>query len=158
VWATALGPAPVPGLYDGRFQGLPGSAPFNWRLASDPSARAAIAMAPDGGPALQVERDGGRAGRLAAQLLVLPPGAYRLHGEASKAGPALAWSLACEDGGPLGVVRAPSGDAWTAFALPFAVPAQGCAAQWLRLEAVHEASGQRTQAWFRGLAVERVAP
>jgi hypothetical protein len=126
------------GVYDPTFAGLPGPAPFNWKLTT-------------GGPgvaersrkhSLQVDYYGRDNGDLASQLLLLRPGRYRLSvtasGDAAGEGSRLAWTVACAAGDnnllqlPLtGVTSATKG-----FAGSFTIPATGCASQWLKLVGV----------------------
>jgi hypothetical protein len=122
-------------VYDGRFAGLPGPAPFNWDLSSGSAGVAERAS----GQGLQVDYYGRDAANLASQLLTLRPGRYRLSfrasGEAAGDSSRLIWTIACNPGDArllqLPVTGVTSSE--KRFAADFAVPASGCAAQWLRL-------------------------
>lgn len=126
-------------LTDGDFPARPsGPEPFAWQQAGT----ADVLPAPGGreGTALRLTFDGFTAGVPMAQVTTLPAGAYRLTGTAYWEGPAPAerpaWRVLCQDdGAPMGQA-APGGaaGAWTRFAVDFAVPAEGCLAQQLRLE------------------------
>lgn len=123
------------GIYDPRFQGLPGSPPFNWAYASN----AAGVAEPTKGPALQVEYYGRANTDLASQLLMLRPGGYRFSFRASGNTPgeaaSVAWRLACHPSGAE-IASLPIQKLNYAPALrggEFSIPASGCPAQWLRL-------------------------
>jgi hypothetical protein len=133
---TGLGPSGAEkGLYDGRFEGLPGDPPFNWLLVG---SNAGVAERTKD-PALQVEYYGRLNGELASQLLILRPGRYRLQfvaeGDAKGEGTRIAWTVTCHGASapllalPLtGISSAPR-----TLAGDFAIPAAGCPAQWLKL-------------------------
>lgn len=129
--------APRAALYDGRFQGLPGSPPFNWQLVA-----ASPGVAERSGTAgLDVQYYGRDRVDLATQLLMLPAGRYRLlfraEGDAAgeTGGSNLAWTIDChgKDGARLLEARLTK-ISYTprVIGADFTVPA-GCAAQWLRL-------------------------
>jgi hypothetical protein len=128
-------PAEGKGLYDPNFQGLPGTAPFNWGLITN--AEGVAERAAGGG--LQVSFYGRSDVNLAEQLLMLRPGRYRLQfraegdakGESSKIG----WTLSCHDS-KASLVQLPLTNITYAprqLAARFTVPTGGCQAQWLRL-------------------------
>lgn len=124
-------------VYDRRFEGLPGAAPFNWALNSGSAGTAERIPA----PALQVEYYGRETVDLAQQLMVLAPGRYQLRfraeGNAKGDDSRLAWRIFCAgSASPLAefvlrdVTAAPrtmGGD--------FTVP-PGCAGQSLRLSGI----------------------
>jgi len=124
-------------VHDGRFQGLPGAAPFNWSINSGSAGIAERIPA----PALQVEFYGRETTELAQQLMVLRPGRYRLRfkaeGNAKGDDSRLAWRIFCRGSAtPFAqfvlrdITAAPKvigGD--------FTIPA-GCAAQSLRLTGI----------------------
>ena len=149
------------GVYDGGFRGGPGAAPFNWRLSNGSDAFAELARAPDGRPALHVQFSTGADARLAEQLMVLPPGAYRLRGAAlltdRQAPDQLAWSVTCAEGARAVLARAVQGAAggadWTSFDVAFEVPAEGCGAQWLSLRGLAQDRFGTLEAWCRDLDV-----
>jgi tetratricopeptide (TPR) repeat protein len=124
-------------VYDGRFQRLPGAAPFNWRLTSQSAGGGEYGSA----PALDVEYFGRETADLAEQMLVLRPGRYRLRfrveGSAKGDDSRLAWRVGCNGGSallldlPIREVDAAPRD----FTGEFTVPAS-CPAQWLRLTGI----------------------
>lgn len=143
-------------LYDRDFRGLPGPPPFNWKFST---GGAGVAERAKG--ALQVAYYGRDDAELASQLLVLPPGRYRLtvhaQGDASGEGSRLAWTVGCDSGGeplvqlPLtGVASAPR-----RFGAAFTVPAAGCRAQWLRLKGVSGDVATAQNATISGLSIDR---
>ena len=77
--------------------------------------------------------------RLASQLLLLPPGTYRIgftaEGEADGENGLLSWTVACEPRGRPIVVTEIIGVDFNPkrFDGTFTVPAAGCPGQWLRL-------------------------
>ncbi|HEY0028248.1 MAG TPA: hypothetical protein VGC35_10280 [Allosphingosinicella sp.] len=145
------------GLYDGRFQALPGPPPFNWQLLSGPEGVAERSKA----PALDVEYYGRANVELASQLLLLSPGRYRLQfsaqGAASGEGSQIVWSVTCHNSKarllnlPLtGITASPK-----IAAGEFTVPSGGCSGQWLRLAGVAgEFSGGQT-ATISDMAISR---
>lgn len=117
-------------IFDAELRGLPGSAPFNWRLVSDGTGAVDVR---DG--ALSIDYYGRNTGELASQLLVLRPGAYRfgfvLGGSPTAAGTTLSWSLVCAGGAARSLmaltvppVAATPRRVSTAFAVPAGCPAQ----------------------------------
>jgi hypothetical protein len=153
-------------LYDGRFDGLPGPPPFNWQLPRLKGASVELAPVPQGpgGGALRLSFSGRPAPVvLARQLLVLPPGRYRLLGQArtenfvSAAG--LTWTLRCAEGskalaGETGAINESPG--WAPIAAEFEVRPGDCSAQWLTLEqAAHRPIATRGDIWFDDLQILR---
>jgi hypothetical protein len=134
---AGLGPAgDEKGLYDSQFRGLPGAPPFNWNLVT---SNAGVAERIDP-PGLQIEYYGRLNAEFASQLLMLPPGRYRLafraQGDAKGEGSRLTWSVACV-GGRAPLLEIPiAGISYSPRVLAgeFAVPASGCPGQWLRLK------------------------
>lgn len=136
LWRTFTGvggEGTAKGLYDADFSGLPGSAPFNWRLTANGDGAAERQNG-----ALQVAYYGRTPMMLAEQLLLLAPGRYRLsfeaEGDASGEGSRLVWSLACvgSQGSLLELPLSNVGPSPSSFAAEATVPA-GCRGQWLRL-------------------------
>ncbi len=153
-------------LYDGKFEGLPGPPPFNWQLPRLKGGDVALAPAPDGrsGGTLALSFSGGVAPVvLARQLLVLPPGRYRLLGQArterfgSTFG--LTWTLRCAEGskaisGETGPINQSPG--WAPIAAEFEVRGSDCSAQWLTLEqAAHRPIATGGTIWFDDLQILR---
>jgi hypothetical protein len=138
LWRTFSAPnAPETkaGIYDERFQGLPGTAPFNWDFPASPAGVAERTK----DRMLQVEYYGRDNAELASQLLLLPPGPYRLsvrvEGDAEGQGSKLSWKIGCHPGNArlLDLVMAKVSYSPRVLAGNFTVPAGGCAAQWLKL-------------------------
>jgi len=152
------------GVYAGDFRPRPGPVPFNWSLAQTGDAVAELGEAPRGGPALHAEFATGANADLATQLLMLPPGAYRLQGAAwlGQAGRPgrLAWSVACAGQKTLlGEARQGEGppQEWRDFDMRFVVPPTGCGAQWLRLRSFAQDTFTTAEAWYRGVSVTAAA-
>jgi hypothetical protein len=127
-------PDPANLVYDGSFQGLPGLPPFNWALTS--SEMGAAERERRGG--LQVEYYGRTAGELAAQLVALAPGPYRItfraEGDLNTAQHRILWRMQCVQGNKP-VFELPFANityAGRTIAGNFTVPQQ-CPAQWLKL-------------------------
>ena len=128
---------PEGGLYDGRFQGMPGSPPFNWQLVA-----ASPGVAERSGKAgLDVQYYGRDRVDLASQLLLLRPGRYRLlfraEGDAlgEAGGSHLAWTIGCHGADTRLLEARLTKITYTprVVAAGFTVPPSGCSAQWLRL-------------------------
>lgn len=168
-WVQLLPPEGMKGLgdlYDGDFEGLPGPAPFNWQLLRIKGGYAELAPGPAGagGKALHLNFGGGVAPAvLVRQLLVLPPGRYRLFGQARterlKSALGLIWTLRCAQGSREAagetntVLDSPS---WSPFAAEFEVRPNDCPAQWLSLEqAAHRPIAIRGDVWFDQMQILR---
>jgi hypothetical protein len=138
VWADAyrLSPAErAQPVFDPGFSGRAAGPPFGWTLSAG-----AVGAATIGKGALGVEYYGRQTGELAAQLLVLAPGRYRLaatiEGLDGGDGSSLGWTVACAgDRGAALLATPPIRIAPTprTMVTALAVPAAGCGAQWLRL-------------------------
>jgi hypothetical protein len=136
LWAlyAHLPPGTQPGIYDGNFQGLAGTPPFNWNFASSQMGVAE----PDKRGALQVEYYGRTPGELASQLLALGPGRYRLsfhaEGDLKTEQHRLIWRVQCEKSKavilelPLANITYTGRNVATDFSVP-----PDCDGQWLRL-------------------------
>jgi hypothetical protein len=152
-------------VYDGDFERAAGQTPFDWTLSDGVGWTASVADAPGEGhgQALRVEYDGVSPPKSVRQLLVLPPGAYRLSGQVYGEGDAdpraLGWSVACVTTGQVlgGVPTSAAKDRWAPFAAALTVPAEGCSAQWLALTATPGDLRTDITAWFDDLAVKPVA-
>ncbi len=162
-WLKLLpaGAAPASGaIYDGAFQGLPGAPPFNWRLETVDGVVVELEPTLDGRAALHVQYSAARRHVLAEQLLLLPPGAYRLAGEglleSGQAPALLSWRVSCA-GGESTLVEAPlppAGEDWQAFSAAFDIPSTGCGIQHLRLVNAGQDSFATTDAWVSRLRIE----
>ncbi len=145
------------GLYDGRFEKMPGLAPFNWELPGTNIGAAEMT----GAPALDVEYYGRGEGELARQLLILAPGSYRLsfraEGDARGEQSTLRWRVACYKSNtrlldlPLKDVSLPPREISANFTVP-----SGCSSQWLRLEGVTSEFAKQQNATIRDLKIEKV--
>lgn len=121
-------------IADSNFSDVTARFPFGWGLVSDGSLGAERGLA-DGRSILTYRASTGRSGQVAAQLLMLPPGAYVLATTTAlpATGESPYWSITCgEEGGAqiakLDQPRKANGGAKASFAVP-----QGCEAQWLIL-------------------------
>lgn len=166
-WAALLptaGAARLGGLvYDGNFAAAPGAPPFNWRLSTALGVVAERAQPPSGPPihALHVRFLPSAPTRFATEILLLPPGGYRLAGQAMVDEPIedgqFVWSVVCVDDTdqPLAEVR-PNGqpDQWHGFSADFRVP-QDCPAQQLQLIGRAGDSFDEVGAWYADMAIQR---
>ncbi|HXQ14012.1 MAG TPA: hypothetical protein VN814_05260 [Caulobacteraceae bacterium] len=152
-------------VYDGDFERTPGQTPFDWTFDNGVGWTAAIASAPDGGhgQALRVEYDGVSMPKPVRQMLILPPGAYRLSGRVYSEGAAepkmLAWGVLCATTGQvLGSAATPAAKGqWRGFAVQVSVPDAGCPAQWLALSAAPGDMPADVAAWYDDLTITPVA-
>jgi hypothetical protein len=82
-------------VHDGRFQGLPGAAPFNWTIIESTAGTAELSAA----PALQVDYFGRETADLVRQVMTLRPGRYRLQfrveGNAKGDDSRVGWRVIC---------------------------------------------------------------
>ena len=121
-------------IYNPLFKDLPGLAPFNWRF---PESNAGVAER-SGSSGLQVQYYGREDARLVEQLLVLPPGRYRLssrvEGKVAPESGKLAWQLTCDRSAntPLDLSLTTGTETQRVVSGEFTI-ASGCASQWLRL-------------------------
>lgn len=140
-------------VFNGTFSFQPANLPFDWQLASGVGATVDVAVSPDerASPALHVVFGSGRIelGEV-SQRLMLPPGRYmlqlRLRGEvAARRG--LKWTVRCsaQSSAVLAETQAFIGNqkSWRVVEAGFAVPAEGCRSQTLRL--VHDARSASEQ-------------
>lgn len=139
LWSRAYRVAGGPGgrmaIYDGGFRKLPGGPPFGWSVHPDETGSADI-----GGGIMTVEYYARRSGELASQLLLLPPGDYRLsyaiEGSGGGDDSGLSWTLACaaDETKPfVTTIPPPLAPTRKVHAADFTVPATGCGAQRLKL-------------------------
>lgn len=153
-------PPTMPFVFNGAFAEAAGVAPFDWKLSNGPGVSAAFA--PDdvrqGQSALRVSYDGFAVSTVAEQLVVLPPGRYKLTGErrteAGRGPSRLSWVVLCRSGVELGREPATAqSSAWEQLALEFTVPDLGCDMQWIRL--VTRAQDRRSDnvVWFDRMAI-----
>lgn len=147
-------------IIDGDFDHAAGVAPFGWLIPQAVGWVGSIGLAPGAGhgQALRLEYDGFSTPQPLRQLLVLPPGDYRLSGQfyrelgAAPASPF--WIVSCVQGAttpaPL-PLNAPDG-VWMNFKTAFTVH-QGCQAQWLQLTADPGDHHLDSVTWYDNLAV-----
>ena len=135
------------GLFDADFRNPSPLPPFNWELTSS-----SLGLAERRSGRLQVIFHGQDSGTLARQLMLLPPGQYRISAPAS--GPdgsgALHWLVRCDKGtGELARAAVRQGG------LAFGVPA-GCPAQWLELTARATDFGRQAETSIGPLSLARM--
>lgn len=138
-------------LYDRGFSKPEAPAPFNWSFST---AGVGLAERQDGGR-LHVIFYGNQDGALAKQLLLLPPGAYRLQMQVVGApvhAESLRWSMRCDKArepfASVGIAEAAS-RGWT-----FKVPAS-CRAQWVELSGLSGDVAQQSDVTIGGLSLTR---
>ncbi len=141
-------------VYDGGFTDSTSHGPFSWTLTS---STVGLAEREPGGR-LHVIYYGQEDGLLAQQLIVLPPGAYRLtmavSGDLSRAGQAMNWSVRC-DGTSKPFASAGLDDAARGWI--FAVPPD-CAAQWVELSGTSADISQQAEVMITNLKLVPVRP
>lgn len=172
LWLGTKDPAQlahVTDLMNGDFEEAPDGTPFDWRFGRLRNAAIERAPRPDGaGSALRLTFAGGRTRfRHVSQLLYLPPGNYRLTGEARaqdlRTPLGLRWRLACVDGarGRLAETdRLRGSTEWRRFDIPFAV-GPACTAQRLRLVLDAQAALDTRisgRAWYDRMRITRTRP
>lgn len=152
-------PAPAT-LVDGGFDGAASPRPFRWDLPTSPGVTPTLSedRSREGQNALFVESDGFQTAYVASQLLTLPAGAgvlsYSAWIEAGGPDARMRWTLTCvESGAQLMSAAVPDAPEWRAFRAGFAVPPQGCMAQWLRLETVRGQRRTSILAWFDDVSI-----
>jgi hypothetical protein len=154
-------------LYNGDFSLPIDDMPFNWVMGRVAGAHAQIVSPDDAkGRALRVEFSGARINfDDVSQLMLLPPGRYRLAGRVKadnlRTSRGLWWRILCVTGSKATLAHTDplSGNVpWRDFQADFEVPAEGCKAQKLQLElpariaSEHEIEGQ---VWYQDI---RIAP
>lgn len=135
-------------LFNGGFESPPSPSPFDWTFSETRGVTIRVLKSPnkDGSHALFLDFGAGRVeGLRVSQLLMLPPGDYRMQGKyiselISKRG--LQWRLLCtKDEQLIGksqpVSEGSGGASWEDFSFSFSVPARECPAQ--RLELIFDA-------------------
>ncbi|HEX3408445.1 MAG TPA: hypothetical protein VHS81_14510 [Caulobacteraceae bacterium] len=162
-WRQLTPGAPGGYVHNGDFERPARPTPFDWWLRSGVGWTASIDNSPDPthGHALRIDYDGVSAPIPLRQLVVLPPGGYRLSGRMLDAGDGgsagFAWRVACAgaDAGPLAKVPSPPGapGQWRTFSADFIVPASGCPAQLLDLAADRGDVQKDITLWYDDLAI-----
>jgi hypothetical protein len=125
-------------VHDGRFEGSPAPAPFNWSLYEGSAGVSERSRA----PALDVQFFGRETVDLASQMLVLRPGRYRLRfrveGSAKGDDSRLAWRIFCRGNNNAPILDLTVRDVTAAprdMSAEFTVPAS-CNGQSLRLQGI----------------------
>lgn len=136
-------------LFNGGFETLEAPPPFNWNLSSSSAGIAEM-----GNGSLRILYYGRDTITLAAQLLLLPPGTYRLevHASGQVAPGSLVWRIQCAKGS---LLTEKTIDVQT-DALIFTVPASGCSAQWLQLHGEAKDMPQQSDAQIGPARLERI--
>jgi len=140
-----------PLLFNGSFRDLGAPPPFNWAFSASPAG-----VAEPGPHRLRVLYYGREDTALATQLLVLPPGNYRFGAPVTgdMVAGALSWTLTCVN------AKAPLMDLRLGGSAPpagnFTVPASGCPAQSLVLNAHREDSPEDSDVRIGPADIERV--
>jgi hypothetical protein len=155
-------------LFNGRFERKPSGYLFDWRAAAGEGVTAEFITEPDaaGGRGLNVEFGAGRVQfRGVSQVTMLSPGRYTISGKykgrlVGRRG--LLWRINCEHAAGKALGETPmaigSYPDWQSFNFDFAVPADGCAGQVLRLTLdARSASEQILQGglWYDNLRIVR---
>jgi hypothetical protein len=153
-------------VHDGDFERPARTTPFDWWLRSGVGWSAAIADSPDPthGHALRIDYDGVSRPQPLRQLIVLPPGAYRLSGRMLNAGDGddsgFVWRVICVGAAdPLARAPLPPGPAgqWRTFSADFSIPASACPAQLLDLAADEGDLPKDVTLWYDDLAIAPAA-
>lgn len=154
------GRPPPATLIDGGFDGSSSPRPFSWDLATSPGVTPTLSedRSREGQNALFVESDGFQSAYVASQLLTLPPGGgtltYSVWVEAGGPDPRMRWTVTCvETGAELISAIVPDAPQWRTLSAGFAVPAEGCTAQWLRLETTRGSRRTSIIAWMDDVGV-----
>jgi hypothetical protein len=155
IWARVSNARLEPGalLYDRSFRDGTTPPPFNWSFSS---STAGLAERQPGGR-LHLLFYGQQDGVLARQLLLMPPGTYRLTmqllGDRARAH-ALSWNVRCDKASqPAATTTLDS----AARGWIFRVPA-GCPAQWLEISGSSSDMPQQSDVTIAGLNIVREAP
>ena len=156
LWASVSGIQPGSGglVYDAEFADSKAPPPFNWTLTSSSVGLAERQR----GAGLHVIYHGREDGALASQLLLLPPGQYRLATAASGSGSraaGLRWQLWCVNSNKEIAMRALKdmpAEGWT-----FQVPSD-CAAQRLELFGSSSDMPQAAELTIRSIRLTREGP
>jgi hypothetical protein len=141
-------------VYDGGFTDSTSRGPFNWTLTS---STVGLAEREPGGR-LHIIYYGQEDGLLAQQLILLPPGPYRLtmavSGDLSRAAQAMNWSVRCDGSSkPFASVGLDAAARGWIFAVP-----PDCAAQWLELSGTSADISQQAEAIISNLKLVLVRP
>jgi hypothetical protein len=157
-------------LYNGDFELPLSGAPFDWHIEQGFGVSIDVAERPDKSDdhALSLAFESGRVEyHSVKQLLLLTPGRYQLRAryKGELVGPrGLKWRLACAESAerPFAETAMISGRAaqWSDIDLDFAVPADGCRAQYLSLDLDARMPSEQFVSgtvWFDDLRIQRLA-
>jgi hypothetical protein len=147
-------------VYDGNFQKLPGSPPFNWVLSSAAGGYADYGS--DKADGLAVRYSASITLALASQTLFLPKGQWRFAAQAkgtrSEWSGTLKWRVACLPGdreiGTMPLDRL--GAEWREQAITVTVPADNCALQQITLLGFPGETTETVNAQIRGVRASRI--
>lgn len=153
LWQRLTGfSGPRPLLFNGGFRSVAAPPPFNWRFSSGGAG-----FAEPGDGSMRILYYGRQNATLASQLLLLPPGTYRLSvALTGTPGPgALAWTVSCVPGGErlTELVLGPPPSAQVSFE----VPSSNCPAQTLELRGRSQDMPKESDLQVGPIAIERVA-
>ena len=149
-------------VHDGDFVKPARTTPLDWWLVNGVGWTASIDNSPDPshGHALRIDYDNVSKPIPLRQLIVLPPGVFRLSGRMLDAGDGgssgFAWRVICVGADdPLAQAPAPAGapGQWRTFSADFTVPATGCPAQLLDLAADRGGIQKDITLWYDDLAI-----
>ena len=151
IWEKGTGVPAGELLHDVAFVDKTSPPPFNWELTS---SAVGLAERQPGGR-LHALYYGQQDGILATQLLLLPPGAYRLSmqilGDRARAN-VLNWSIWCDKAAaPISAVALDKATAGWRFSVP-----AGCGAQWLKLSGSSSDLPQQLDTTIANLKLERL--
>lgn len=120
-------------LRDGRFDRDPQLSPFDWSISPEDSLFVSRAEAGEGvgGHRLTFTAPSGGYGDLVRQLLVLVPGKYRVSVDADVERANIHIAIRCAEYPRRGLLESPPTN--LSLSADFAVPANGCKAQWLAI-------------------------
>jgi hypothetical protein len=160
LYREAAGPsADVSLVRDGDFRRVGGLTPFDWELTESETLLAEVGTNDAAQPVLRLSNRAGRPGALARQLLMLRPGSYRLTFAVGNVGGGVIdrpqMRVECLSGQPVlsatTFPAAPEGGHNVATA--FSVPLEGCAAQWLVVQAGNPVDAIATQQWVSKIRI-----
>lgn len=136
-------------LFDPDFRNASALPPFNWQLTSS-----SLGLAERRSGRLQVIFYGQDSGTLARQLLLLPPGRYRLSAPATGGdrSDSLLWLVRCDGPSPSELGRAPIRQNGLAFEVP-----GNCPAQWIELVGRASDFGREAETAIGQLSLKKVA-